>query len=89
MEEHNLKLTNRGFMELTGINNVDLFDEEEVVLETRLGYLHIKGEDLHINMLSLEEGQVSLEGKVSVLEYKAAKTDIKTRGKNFLNRLLK
>ncbi len=89
MEEHNLKLTNRGFMELTGINNVDLFDEEEVVLETRLGYLHIKGESLHITQLSLEEGKVSLEGDISVLEYKAAKTDIKTKGKNILSRLLK
>lgn len=89
MEEHNLKLTNRGLMELTGIINVSLFDEEEVILETQLGFLHIKGQDLHITMLSLEEGKVSLEGTVSILEYKAAAADMKTRGKNILTRLLK
>lgn len=89
MEEHSLTLNNRGFMELTGINNVNLFDEEEVILETRLGYLYIKGQSLHITMLSLEEGKVSLEGTISMLEYKAAETDIKTKGKNILTRLLK
>lgn len=89
MEEHSLKIINRGFMELSGINNVNLFDEEEVILETQLGHLLIKGQDLHITMLSLEEGKVSLEGTINMLEYKAAGTDIKARGKNILTRLLK
>lgn len=89
MEEHSLKLYNRGSIELTGISKVNLFDEAEVILETKLGHLIIKGEDLHITMLSLEEGKASLEGAINLLEYKAAGTDIRTRGKSILTRLLK
>lgn len=89
MDGHSLKLSNRGFMELSGVNKVNLFDEEEVVLDTQLGHLLIKGQDLHITMLSLEEGKVSLEGTINMLEYKAAGTDIKAKSKNILTRLLR
>jgi sporulation protein YabP len=76
-------------MELSGVNNVNTFDEEEIILETDLGFLYILGKELHINMLNLDEGKVALQGEINSLEYKAQGTDIKAKGKNILNRLLK
>ncbi len=89
MSEHSLKLNNRKSMELSGVNNVNTFDEEEIILETDLGFLYILGKELHINMLNLDEGKVALQGEINSLEYKAQGTDIKAKGKNILNRLLK
>ncbi len=89
MADHSIKLINRSNMELTGVSSVNTFDEEEIILETSLGYLYILGENLHITMLSLEEGKVSLEGAVNSVEYKALGTDLKTKSKNVLSRLLK
>ncbi len=89
MAEHSIKLINRSNMELTGVSSVNTFDEEEIILETSLGYLYIVGENLHITMLSLEEGKVSLEGEVNSVEYKALGIDLRTKSKNVLSRLLK
>lgn len=89
MGDHSLTLVNRNNMQLSGIKNVNTFDEDEIVLETGLGYLCILGQGLHVSMLNLEEGKVALEGNVNSVEYKAQGTDIKAKGKNILNRLLK
>ena len=89
MSDHYLKLTNRKNMELTGVSRVNTFDEEEIILETVMGYLNILGEELHISMLNLDEGKLTIEGNIASIEYKAQGTDIKARSKNILNRLLK
>jgi len=89
MAEHSLKLAERRKLELTGVNNVNSFDEEEIVLETGLGHLCVLGQELHIIMLNLDEGKVAIEGNITSLEYKNQGPDIKTRGKNILSRLLK
>lgn len=89
MADHSLTLVNRSNMQLSGIKNVNTFDEDEIILETELGYLCILGQELHVSMLSLEQGKVALEGKVNSVEYRAQGTDIKAKGKNILNRLLK
>lgn len=89
MAEHTMKLSSRRNMELTGVNNVINFDEEKIILQTAEGYLYVLGQELHITALNLEEGKVALEGNVDSLEYKALGADIKARGKNIINRLLK
>lgn len=89
MADHSLTLVNRNNMQLSGIKNVNTFDEEAIILETELGYLYILGHELHVSMLNLEQGKVALEGTVNSVEYKAQGTDIKAKGKNILNRLLK
>lgn len=89
MAEHIIKINNRSNMELNGVNNVNTFDEEEIILETTLGSLFIKGENLHITLLNLEENKVALEGEINSLEYKAPGVDIKTKSKNVISRLLK
>ncbi len=89
MAEHSIKLSNRRNMELTGINNVNNFDEEKIILESELGHIYIIGQDLHIGTLNLEQGRVALEGNIDIIEYKAPGTDIKAKGKSIINRLLK
>jgi len=89
MAEHSLNLANRQRLELSGVTNVITFDEEEIVLATNLGYLSINGEELHINMLNLDEGQVAIQGTVNNMAYKAQGTDFKAKGKSMFNRLLK
>ncbi|HZK44261.1 MAG TPA: sporulation protein YabP [Syntrophomonadaceae bacterium] len=89
MAEHNINISNRSNMELTGVNQVNTFDEEVIVLETSLGYLYIIGQNLHITMLNLEEGKVALEGSINSIEYKPQGVDLKTKSKKILSRLLK
>lgn len=89
MSEHTMILDNRNVMELTGVNSVNTFDDNEIILETKLGHLFIIGENLHITMLNLEEGKVALEGEINSMEYKAVGVDLKTKSKNVLSRLLK
>jgi sporulation protein YabP len=89
MAEHSLNLVNRQRMELTGVKNVLNFDEEEILLETNLGYLAVNGEQLHIIMLNLDEGEVAIQGAVNHFAYKAPGTDFKAKGKSLLGRLLK
>ncbi len=89
MADHLIKINNRNNMELSGVNNVNTFDEQEIILETILGSLFIKGENLHITLLNLEENKVALEGEINSLEYKAPGVDIKTKSKNVISRLLK
>lgn len=66
---HNLILESRKKLTLSGIEDVDSFDEESIVLLTDTGTLSIGGDGLHINKLSVETGEVSIEGHVDSLIY--------------------
>lgn len=68
-KSHKAVLANRRSAVLTGIVDVISFDLSEVLLETELGMLQIKGNDLHVNRLSLEKGEVDLEGTLDSLVY--------------------
>jgi sporulation protein YabP len=69
VKSHALTLANRQEGTLTGVLDVQSFDEEEVMLLTEAGKLKIQGEHLHIRNLNLEQGEVELEGKVNSLVY--------------------
>ncbi|MFC4777217.1 sporulation protein YabP [Paenibacillus sp. GCM10023252] len=75
-----VKMLNRKLLEITGVLNVESFDSEEFLLETDLGFLTIKGQNLHIKHLSLEQGLVAIEGYVHSLAYLDANTSSKSRG---------
>ncbi len=66
---HNLILENRNVLSLTGVTDVDTFDEKSIVLYTQLGELVIQGKDLHINSMSVETGCLSVEGDIWSLVY--------------------
>lgn len=69
VESHCLTLENREKLNLTGVSDVDSFNEQEVIAVCSCGELSIKGEMLHIEELNLETGTVSLSGKISSLTY--------------------
>ena len=89
MADHSLRLVNRNQMELSGVVNVNTFDEQEIVLETQQGFLGIAGEQLHITLLNLDEGKVAVEGNVSSIIYREQGSDVRARSRNILTRLLK
>ncbi len=64
-----IKMLNRKVLEISGVLNVESFDNEEFLLETECGFLMIKGKNLHIKNLNLEQGLVAIEGIVSELVY--------------------
>ena len=66
---HRLVMENREQIALTGVQKVQSFDPKEIVLETELGVLSIKGEQLGIKLLNLEEGLIDLQGHVDALIY--------------------
>ena len=73
--QHRVILTNRGTCALNGISDILSFDVNEILLETEMGMLMIRGIDLHVNRLSVEKGEVDLEGKVDSLTYLSKNTD--------------
>lgn len=67
--EHTLNLTNRETLSLTGISDVDSFNEEEILAVCSCGELAIKGDMLHIEELNLENGILTVSGKIVSLTY--------------------
>ncbi len=67
--QHTITLTNRANLSVTGINDVDAFNEQEIVAVCDTGELVIKGELLHIEELSIETGLLTVSGKISSLSY--------------------
>ncbi|MBW7477411.1 sporulation protein YabP [Paenibacillus oenotherae] len=82
-----VKMLNRKLLEITGVMNVESFDNEEFLLETELGFLTIRGHNLHMKHLSLEQGLVAIEGLVHSLAYLDGNTA--TKSKSFLGKLFK
>ena len=68
-KSHKLILNNRKTGSFTGILDVLSFDVGEILFETELGMLHIKGKDLHVNRLNLDKGEVDIDGQVDALNY--------------------
>lgn len=69
VKRQEVKMLNRKLMEISGVLNVESFDAEEFLLETEMGFLTIKGSNLHIKNLNLEQGLVAIEGLVNALAY--------------------
>ncbi len=66
---HHAILENRNQLLLTGVTEIDSFDERAVVVYTQLGELTILGKNLHMNRMSIESGEVSVEGEIMALRY--------------------
>ncbi len=69
LKQHKITMTNRQICLITGVKDVLSFDVKEVILETEQGMLTIKGEDLHVSRLSLDSGEVDIDGKVDSFTY--------------------
>ena len=62
--------------------------ENEIVLDTDMGLLTVRGKELHVKRLTLEKGELDLEGQVDSLNY-SSNAALKRSGDSFLNRLFK
>lgn len=67
--KHRVIMLNREELSITGIIDVISFDEDMVMVETDMGVLEIKGNELHVHQLNLEIGEMSLTGEIVGLEY--------------------
>ena len=82
---HLLSLSERRVLSVSGVQDVDSFDETTIVIYTEQGELTVKGAGLHINRLNIETGDLSLEGVVESLVY----TDVHTRSGGFFGKLFR
>lgn len=69
LKPHSITWQERMQGRITGVKDVFSFDETSVVLETEQGRLTIKGKDLHISRLMLEQGEVEMEGQPESIQY--------------------
>lgn len=81
---HHLVLEQRERLVISGVEEVHRFDEDSVLLATVMGELEIQGENLHIEKLSLEGGELHVDGNISALIYETGERE----GPGFLRRLL-
>lgn len=66
---HNLIMENRAKLNVSGVLDVDNFNEETIALQTQMGLLTVQGFDLHINKLSIETGELCIEGEIASVVY--------------------
>ncbi|MBE7005256.1 MAG: sporulation protein [Ruminococcaceae bacterium] len=81
---HRVTLDGRGHLTVSGVEDVDRFDENEIVMNTAEGTLVVTGENLHIDKLSLDGGELHVDGRVDTLSYEDAGVG---RGGGLLSRL--
>ena len=85
---HKMVLSNRRTCNLTGVCDVLSFDVNEIILETDLGMLMIKGNELHVNRLTLEKGEVDVEGRIDSFTY-SEQLGTAAKGESLLARLFR
>ena len=81
--EHRIILENRERLTISGVEDVDRFDENEIVMRTSGGTLIVTGENLHIGKLSLEGGELHVDGRIDSFSYE----EISSGRSNIFSRL--
>ncbi len=66
---HSINMEDRTRLNITGVEDVESFDENVIVMNTSSGDLIVRGSGLHIGKISLDIGQLSVEGSISELSY--------------------
>lgn len=84
---HNITLTERKNLVVTGVKKIDNFDSNEFLIETTMGYLKVKGCDLEIIKLDTYQGNVSIKGQISSLIY--SDNDKKSKEESFISKIFK
>jgi sporulation protein YabP len=67
--QHDVVMKGRKSLEISGVKQVESFDNEEFLLETVMGYLAIRGQNLQMKNLDVDKGHVSIKGRVYDLVY--------------------
>lgn len=82
----NIIMENREKISITGVIDIHSFDDELVLAQTELGILTIKGDDLRMNKLNLDNNELIVEGQICAVAYSDASEE-KTKG--FMKKLFK
>ncbi len=85
---HSVRMEDRKKVEITGITEVISFDPDKVVLESDYGVITIKGTSLHVNKLSVEKGDLDVDGKVDSIVYTQSGSASK-KGESLVGRLFR
>lgn len=88
VKRHNITFDNRKNGTVTGVKDVISFDLTSILLETEYGMATIKGHDLHINRLSVESGELEIEGIIDGIMYSDVESYAK-KGESIFARLFK
>jgi len=83
---HNIIMENRQKLSISGVVDVDSFNTENVVLETEMGMLSIKGEELRISRLNIENAEMIVEGDIVSCVYS---DDFKTKGMGIFGKMFR
>lgn len=86
MENHVVNIDNRSKISITDVSDVDHFNEENISVILNDGAMSIKGKELHIQKLDLEQGDVIIAGKIQALIYSEKKGK---QEKSFIKKMLK
>lgn len=85
---HKIMMDNRRKAEITGVSDVISFDLNTILLETDYGMVTIKGSNLHVNRLSVEKGEIDIDGKIDGITYSELNSYAK-KGESFISRMFK
>ena len=85
---HHIILEEREQLSVSGVEEVESFDENTIVLDTDMGLLTIKGKELHVSRLTLEKGEVDVDGTIDSMAYSSNEA-LRKSGESLFSRLFK
>lgn len=80
VQEHDVIMRGRRLLDITGVKQVESFDNEEFLLDTVMGFLSIRGQNLQMKNLDVDKGVVSIKGKIFDLVYVDEQQGDKAKG---------
>ena len=86
--KHDLSLISRKELLITGVKNIDSFDSAEFLIQTSLGFLHIKGANLTLDKMDNENNELTIKGQIDSLSYVSNQKGKESKG-NIFKKLLK
>ena len=86
---HQISLKNRDTMEVSGVTDVISFDEQSVILSTICGNMEIDGSSLHIHVLSMEQGVVTMDGRIDSVTYYDQEPEEKDGKRGFFGKIFR
>ena len=82
---HNIIMEDRKKLSVSGVTDIDSFDEQTIIAITDLGELTIRGWNLHITRLNLEQSELMVDGDISSLTY----IDVRPKAQGFFSKVLR
>ncbi|MGL5435069.1 MAG: sporulation protein YabP [Lachnospiraceae bacterium] len=83
---HACFVQNRACANVTGVREVVSFDENQVIMDTDMGLLTLKGKELHVSRLTVEKGEIDLEGQIDSMIYSSNEA-LRKSGQSIFKRL--